>query len=490
MPQIQNLNDAGQEPRPYPPLIKAARAVWKFFTSVRLTVALILILVAFSLIGVFIIQVPDGFAHGSAEYSWWLENVAWLKYGVWAGPMDFFQLFDVFHSIWFLGAGLFLVLNIIACSVSRRRSVWAAVSSHRVKHGQPFYTEGRDLAQFYSAEAEPSRAGSLVIRALRRSGYGVKTESASGCLYLSASKNSYSPLATYLIHLSLILFIAAFLITSYLGFRDPFFIVAEGTEVEVGHGTSLSLRLEDFTEDYWPDGTPRDYRSQVILYNGGEEVKEGTIRVNHPMGYQGTRFYQSFFGPAAVISVQAEDGGLLYQDSLALSGILENSPFQRPTGIFILDSENLVVRVIGPALNLDDPAIAEGELGLELYERETALAVGWTKLEKGAPAELDGLQFSYLGDAMYSGFQVSRDPGNDLIWAASALFLIGLGIVFYLPHRQLWVMVEPGREGSRISLRWASVRGPGRKLEFQRLVSQFQNIPGLYSEGPAGDDDD
>jgi cytochrome c biogenesis protein len=490
MPQMQNLNDPGQEAKPYPWPVKAGRAVWKFFTSVRLTIVLILVLVAFSLIGVFIIQVPDGFTRGSAAYSWWLENVAWLKYGVWAGPMDFFRLFDVFHSTWFLGAGLFLVLNIIVCSINRWRSVWGTVSSHRVKHGRPFYTEGRDLAQFYSAEAEPSRTGSLVTRALRRSGYRVKTESASGCLYLSASKNSYSPLATYLIHLSLILFIAAFLITSYLGFRDLFFIVAEGTEVEVGHGTALSLRLEDFTDEYWPDGTPKDYRSDVILYQGGELVKRGTIRVNHPMGYQGIRFYQSFFGPAAVISVQAEDSGVLYQGSLALSGILESSPFQRPTGTFILDSENLVVRVIGPAVNLDDPFIAGGELGLELYDRETALAVGWTKLEKEVPAELDGLEFSYLGDAMYSGFQVSRDPGNALVWIASAIFLIGLGIVFYLPRRQLWVMVEPVGKGSRLSMRWASVRGPGRKLEFQRLVSQLQNIPGLYIEGPEGDNND
>jgi cytochrome c biogenesis protein ResB len=191
-----------------------------------------------------------------------------------------------------------------------------------------------------------------------------------------------------------------------------------------------------------------------------------------------------------VLSVQAQDGEVLFQDSLALSGILESSPFQRPTGTFILDSENLVVRVIGAAANLADPFIAQGELGLELDDRETALAVGWTTLERGAPAELGGLQFTYLRDAMYSGFQVSRDPGHALIWVASALFLIGLGIVFYLPRRQLWVMVEPMEKGSRLSMRWASLRGPGRNLEFQRLVSELQGMPNPHIEGAAGDNDD
>jgi cytochrome c biogenesis protein len=487
----QNLEShAGQEDMPYP-LARTAKAIWRFFTSVRLTIALILVLVAFSLVGVFIIQVPADFAPGSAEYSWWLENVAWPRYGVWAGPMQFFQLFDVFHSIWFLGAGFLLVLNIIACSVNRWRSVWvAATGGLRVKHGDPFYTEGKNRAQLYTSEAEPSRSGITLIKALRRRGYRVRAEDTSGRLYLSATKNGFSPLATYLVHLSLILFVAAFLVTSYLGFRDPFLVIAEGTEVEVGHQTMLTLSLEDFTDEYWPDGTPRDYRSDVVLYKGGEEVKRGTIRVNHPMSYQGVRFYQSFFGPAAVMSVQAEDSEVLYQGSLALTGILESSPFQRPTASFLLGSENLVVQVIGPAVNLDDPYLAQGELGLELYDLDTAMPVAWTKLEKGTPAEWEGLKFTYLQEAMYSGFQVSRDPGNPLIWVASALFLIGIGIVFYLPRHQLWVMVEPMVKGSRISMRWAPVRGPGRKPEFEKLVSELQDIPDLRIKETAGDNDD
>jgi cytochrome c biogenesis protein len=486
----QNLENYTEEgARPQPSLPKIARAVWRFFTSVRLTVVLILVLVAFGLIGVFIIQVPSDFALSSAEYGWWLENVAGPKYGVWAGPMSFFQLFDVFHSIWFLGAGALLVLNIIACSVNRWRSVRAAVSGgRRVRRGQSFYTEGKNRAQLYSSQADPAQAGVPLIRALHRRGYRVRNEDASGRLYLSATKNRFSPLATYLVHLSLILFIAAFLVTSYLGFREPFLVVAEGSQVEVGHETALSLGLVDFSDDYWPDGTPRDYRSDVVLYKGGEEVKRGTIRVNHPLSYQGVRFYQSFFGPAAVISVE-EDGEVLYQGSLALTGILESNPYQRPTGTFVLDGENLVVRVIGPALNLDDPYLTGRELGLELYQWDATTPVAWTKLEEGTPAEWEGITFTYLREAMYSGFQVSRDPGNPLIWTASALFLIGIGIVFYLPRRQLWVMTEPMEKGSRISMRWAPVRGPGPKPEFQWLVNELQDVADLNIE-EAGDSDD
>jgi cytochrome c biogenesis protein len=404
--------------------------------------------------------------------------------------MEFFQLFDVFHSFWFLGAGFLLVLNIVACSINRWRSVWTTVvSGFRIRHGEPFYTESKNRAQL-RAEAAPSPAADSVIKVLRRRGYGVRTESSAGRLYLSAAKNSFSPLATYLIHLSLIVFIVGFLITGYLGFRDTFFVVAEGSEAEVGHGTMLSLHLEDFSDDYWPDGTPKDYRSDVILYQGGEEVKRGTIRVNHPLSYEGVRFYQSFFGPAAVMTIKAEEGEVLYQGSLALFGIAQSEPFQRPVGSLLLDTENLVLRVIGPALNMDDPSIAPGELGLELYDQNTALPVAWTKLAIGTPTALEGLQISYDREASYAGFQVSRDPGGVFIWVASALFLLGLGVIFYLPRRQLWAKVEKARQGSRISLRWAPVRGPGRKSEFQRLVNELQDTPGLNIEKTAGDSDD
>jgi cytochrome c biogenesis protein len=490
--QLENQNLTGNpkpKTRPSSPPAKAAKAVWRFLTSVRLTIALILILGAFSLIGVLVIQVPAEFSRGSADYLWWLDNVAEPKYGIWAGPMEFFQLFDVFHSFWFLGAGFLLVVNIVACNIKRWRSVWAIVSGGlRVKHGEPFYDGGRNLAQLHAGADPPSVVDSL-IRVLRRRGYGARTYS-SGKLYLSATKNRFSPLATYLVHLSLILLVVGFLITGYLGFRDTFFVVAEGSQAEVGHGTSLTLYLEDFSDDYWPDGTPKDYRSEVILYESGEEVKQGTIRVNHPMNYEGVRFYQSFFGPAAVMTIKAEEGEVLYQGSLALFGIAQSEPFQRPVGSLLLDTENLVLRVIGPALNMDDPSIAPGELGLELYDQNTALPVAWTKLAIGTPTALEGLQISYDREASYAGFQVSRDPGGVFIWVASALFLLGLGVIFYLPRRQLWAKVEKARQGSRISLRWAPVRGPGRKSEFQRLVNELQDTPGLNIEKTAGDSDD
>ena len=43
-----------------------------------------------------------------------------------------------------------------------------------------------------------------------------------------------------------------------------------------------------------------DLRTEVAARS--QCLDRGVIRVNHYMGYEGVRFYQSFFGPAAVMS--------------------------------------------------------------------------------------------------------------------------------------------------------------------------------------------
>ncbi|MBI4234031.1 MAG: cytochrome c biogenesis protein ResB, partial [Chloroflexi bacterium] len=76
-------------------------------------------------------------------------------------------------------------------------------------------------------------------------------------------------------------------------------------------GTNLSLKLESIVDEYWPEGPPKDYRSQVVLYENGQEVQQGVLRVNHPMSYKGVRFYQSFFGQAVVTEVRDQSGQTL-----------------------------------------------------------------------------------------------------------------------------------------------------------------------------------
>jgi len=82
-------------------------SIWKFFTSVRLTVVLLLTLAATSIIGTLIPQneAPRAYiqAFGPALYRFF-ELLGFL---------------DLYHSWWFQTLMLLLALNILVCSIDR-----------------------------------------------------------------------------------------------------------------------------------------------------------------------------------------------------------------------------------------------------------------------------------------------------------------------------------------------------------------------------------
>ncbi|MFQ5518991.1 MAG: cytochrome c biogenesis protein ResB, partial [Mariprofundus sp.] len=52
----------------------------------------------------------------------------------------------------------------------------------------------------------------------------------------------------------------------------------------------------------------------------------------------------------------------------------------------------------------------------------------------------------------YTGLQLAKDPGMNIVWVASTLLVIGLCIMFYLPHRKLWLVIRPENGGTHITL--------------------------------------
>ncbi len=115
----------------------AGRWLWRSLASVRLALVLILVLANLGLIGTLLIQVSPETAADPTEYAWWLDNVVRPKLGFWTTPLAFLGLFDVFHSLWFLGTGVLLVTSIVVCSLNRWKQIRRAILGTRVRLGGP-----------------------------------------------------------------------------------------------------------------------------------------------------------------------------------------------------------------------------------------------------------------------------------------------------------------------------------------------------------------
>ena len=445
--------------------------LWHLLSSPRITLFVILVLAAICLIGVFVIQAPTEVASDPATYKAWVDAVARPKFGAWTGFFSALRFFDIFHSPWFLAAGSLLMLNILFCTVKRWNAVIGTVRGGGIVQAAVFYRAGTDRAESKVA-APPAEAGESVTGALKKRRYGVSTAGSGGAVHIIARKNRLSPAGTFLTHLSLILFVLGFLVTAFWGFRHVAFVLAEGAQAEVGHNTGLSLELISFEDEYYPDGMPMDYRSSVVLHKDGQEVAQALVRVNSPLSYHGVNFYQAGFGPAVGIRVHDASGVALYNDVVPLTQTLASEGVVRYAAELDLPGAGLTVQVISTAFNGTDPVIGGDQVGILVYRHGETDPLAFELLDAGVPLDVEGLEFTYAGQAQYSVFQITRSPGLILVWIACAFIILGLGLVFYLPYRQLWALVEPMDGGrSRVIIRAAGRSSPGLN-EIKSLLQQ------------------
>ncbi|MCJ7471884.1 MAG: cytochrome c biogenesis protein ResB [Actinobacteria bacterium] len=447
--------------------------LWRLFSSVRLAVILILIITALSLLGALLVQVPSEIASDPQAYYNWIDTVARSKVGVWTPFLSALRLFNVFSSPWFIIVSALLMLNIFICSLNRWRSINLSIRGSAVKQSENFYTTGNTQAELKDIQVPVADAAMISEKVLKGRGYRTRTESDKNNSYITADKNRYYRLGTYFSHFSLILFVLAFVAGNYFGFRDVGFSVPVGSIREVGHETALSLKLISFVDEYYDNGKPKDYRSEVVLYENSQPVKQAIIQVNHPMIYKGVRFYQSYFGPAKKMQVRDINGIEIFNDNVPMDSSFVVDGVRRYEGFFDLLEAGLSIRLISSAVNTEDFIIPAGHVAVDVRQGSDQIDFRLVKLS--TPIIVGGLEFTFVEESQYSGFQVSQDPASIIIWIASALFIIGICAVLYFPYRQVWVLSQPlGQRKSRLLIRTRSPRGFRSTSELNTLVDQIQ----------------
>ena len=75
----------------------------------------------------------------------------------------------------------------------------------------------------------------------------------------------------------------------------------------------------------------------------------------------------------------------------------------------------------------------------------------------------------------YTGLQIARDPGMNVVWVGSALLVLGLCIMLYVSHRKLWLVLEPKGKALRLTVAGLSNRNPiGFNQEFSKLSDSLE----------------
>ncbi|MFQ5880063.1 MAG: cytochrome c biogenesis protein ResB [Dehalococcoidia bacterium] len=202
-----------------------------------------------------------------------------------------------------------------------------------------------------------------------------------------------------------------------------------GEQVADAYGTVMVLPEEG--RRFWLGVRPEDEeRREWDLVVFGLEPRRDAARLVLPPGERATagdlefEFARLGRNPAVVApDVPLPDGGsevVLVQMGNAVYGSVETSS--------------------GRALDL---AYVDPEQPPRLYISGGGLALAG--LRPGESAVLGDYEYTFLGQREFAGIQVKQDRSDNIIWVATGLLLVGLGITFYVPRRRLWAKVTADR---------------------------------------------
>jgi cytochrome c biogenesis protein len=435
-------------------------------------VALLLLgaLALLTLAGTLLAQAPAEFKGDPRAYADWLDSVR-PKYGGWTGILDALGLFSVFSSIWFKGILVLLSASLISCSVRNVPRLWRIATRPRMVMTEAFFARAPHRESITS-DVDPRTALDTVRRTFRSHHFRTSIKRDGDDVHICADRFRWGPFGRIVAHLSFVVVLIGAALSATGGFREEGFAVPVGGKARVGHGTDLTVEARSFSDSYYASGEPRDYASQLVLYENGTPVKSQEVRVNHPMRYGGVSIYQSFFGPAEVIRATDSDGKVLFNRGVPL--LYGSSDETHIVGRFSLPEQGLTVFAVAPQSGEVDPRIGAGQTQIEVYRPGSDTPVGFRVLSQGQPARIAGIDFTFVRERQFAGLTVARDPGSSLIWIGSTLLVLGICAVFFFPHRRVRAVVRPRGNSSEIGVAAIRRRDPAFADQFQELAKDIK----------------
>ena len=447
--------------------VNPLKAVWDFFTSLKLTVVLLIILALVSIIGTVVDQTnPD-------------KNIKMLV-GLFGpanapGALNFLVksgLTNMYHSWWFVGLLIMLSTNITVCTLERLPRVL-----HMVFRAQEPITDEAlktiPLKREFKAKGDIEAVKLQVSSAMKASGFSPKQAETDGISHYYAETGKYSRLGVYITHISVIIIFIGALIGSFWGFKG-YIQIAEGQSTnKIGlinkpllrhFGDEVpmdfQIRCDKFElKMYEGSQMPSDYLSDLTVLDGGKEVMHKKIRVNDPLEYKGIRFFQSSYGVApgmATVVLRAVPRG--GQGQVRDYNLQKDKPVQMEGGEYTLVMDQVAPDVaMGPNNQLvaqSDQFKGRGAAVVKFLDANGNTVDDAVILNEEPDSQPKKVPFTlgimnYKGP-YYTGLQVTYDPGVWVVWTGCTLMVLGIMIAFFTYHKRVWIRLQRGEKGQVI----------------------------------------
>jgi cytochrome c biogenesis protein len=391
--------------------------------DLRLAIALLLVIAAFSISGTVIEQgqtldfYQTNYPDDPALFgflSWKVILIAGLDH--------------VYRTWWFLALLIVFGASLVACTFTRQFPALGAAQKWK------YYTQPRQFQKLaLSAELEDTEL-SAIASGLAQRRYRVFQEGNQ----LYGRKGIVGRIGPIVVHASMILILLGAIWGAMTGFFAQE-IVPSGETFQIRNvfdagpwaaaqiPKDWSVRVNRFWIDYTPEGNIDQFYSDLSVLDGaGAEVDRKTIHVNEPLRHRGVTLYQADWGIAAV-QVKLNNSPVL---QLPMRQLENDGP--RFWGTWVPTKPDMSEGVTLLASDLQGSML--------IYDNAGQLV---STVRRGMAAAVNGINLTLVDVVGSTGLQIKADPGIPLVYLGFGLLMVGV-MMSYVSHSQVWALAEGG----------------------------------------------
>jgi len=436
---------------------KEKNSFWAFFASVKLALFCFFTLAFASIVGTIIPQ--------KEQAGFYIQ-----KYG--ESAAQFFQLLnipDMYNSWWFVSLLSLFSINLIVCSIDRLPTVWKVATMDNLATKVDRLEKMTPRNRFASAKPLQEVAAG-VEQTMKGAGWKPGQRETDGGALFFAQKTPWTRFGVYIVHLSILVIFAGAIIGTLFGSKGSIMIRAKSSAqyfFTYGSGQKkplgFELRVNDFSLTYYDTGAPKEFRSDLTVIDGGQEVLHKSIVVNDPLDYKGFTFYQS--------SYQGQDD---YWISVQNQTTGERKTFLARPGTELKWQEAGITLGI---INLMQPD-RWGRYRLKIWfsDSKGEPSVFWLDGETVVSVERPDTAYAFKSEQVFStGLQVAKDPGVWPVYIGCIMMLFGLIVAFFLSHKRVWVYIYEEEKKTKVLVTGSANKNKaGFENMFDTLVEKLE----------------
>ncbi len=466
--------------------------IWNFFSSVKVGVSIIVILLVAAAIGTILPQ--QAFVPASTEAT--IQAYYADTYGSVGRVYHALGFHDLYSSYWFIALVGMLAISLVIASLDRFVPLYKSLKNQRVLRHPSFMDKQRIYGSGPGAEDALEKAETK----LKELKYTVRTEK-NGLL---AEKGRFSRWGPYVNHIGLIIFLFGVMLRMMPGFYvDETLWLREGETRAIPEVPGYYLENKNFKlETYTGEGEDakfgeaidrvgtvvKNYQTDIVLYQEPEDslpgatdnlevVQEYPIRVNQPLKFDGYAVYQMDY---KLNELKAMTFALTNKETeeslgeLTIDLINPDALYELETGSTVEllgyypdfsgfeDGEPQTATPLpnnpGFLVELTTPETPEGETSF-ITIQNTVEPLGENQYK---------LTFQNADTRNVSGLTVRKDSTLPILGLGGLIFMIGVAQGMYFNHRRFWIQQKA--DGTILLAGHTNKNWFGLKKDLDRVV--------------------